>query len=146
MHPEMKKLSIILILFILALSSCYYMDLNPNNVEVISSYSPTVNITSNLDQVDTIRLIDSLFFSYTIDIDTGKLFFADLYLGSYQLLRSGAVADSFWMYFTNNNPPGEYELILSAYYKTYSGSLADKYNSEFFVADTSWVLNLEPEI
>ncbi|MEX0988390.1 MAG: hypothetical protein WD052_13010 [Bacteroidales bacterium] len=113
---------------------------------VTSDYSPLVNISSNFDGNDSITLTDSILFKYMIEIDTGKLFFADLYLGNsqgnYFIMRSDSLVDSLWLHPTLVNVNGDYELTLVAYLKSYTGSLADVLDTEFEISDTSWPLSI----
>ncbi len=85
---------------------------------------------------------DSLLIKYEISIDTGRLYFADLYIGNYPLYRSVFETDSFWIAPDYVLIPGDYVLTLIAYYKSYSGSLADLMDAEFMVSDTNWTIKI----
>ena len=142
----MKRILYVLLLLLLTAKSCFYLDNGEYFVEIESDYNPTVTITSTFDSIDSIMIVDSLLFKYEIMIDTGSLFFADLYLDNFQLYRSGRRTDSIWFqpYFVNYGQ--SYDISLLAYYKTYTGSLADIMDAEFMLYDTTWTVTFYKEI
>lgn len=142
----MRRILPLFLSLLLLTGSCYYMDTDTYRVEVESTYSPFVNITSNLDDIDSIFVADSFLFKYDIEIDTGKLFFADLYIGSYQIYRADTLRDSLWIHPYYIEMDGNYVLTLAAYYKSYSESLADRINAEFFIEDTSWTFTIRRDL
>lgn len=142
----MRRILPLFLFLMLFTGSCYYMDTETYRVEVESTYNPFVQITSNLDDVDSIFVADSFLFKYEIEIDTGRLFFADLFIGNYQIYRSDTLRDSLWIYPYYIEMDGDYVLTLAAYYKSYSESLADRLNAEFFIADTSWIFSIRREL
>ncbi|MFC2080154.1 hypothetical protein ACFLRQ_01630 [Bacteroidota bacterium] len=140
----MKKLSHILILVLFTTNSCYYSDLDTHEVEIQNNaYSPSISIKTNLDTMENIIFSDSLFFRYEIEIDTGRLYVSDLYLDNIQFFRSDTVVDSLFIIPGSLFYDGNYELTMLAYYKTYSGSLADILDAEFFIKDTSWIITIK---
>ncbi|MEX0982143.1 MAG: hypothetical protein WD577_12565 [Bacteroidales bacterium] len=130
----------IVLFLLLSFRSCYYVDSDRYEVEIVPEFTPQVQISSNLDGLDSILVSDSLLFSYSIEIDTGQLFLADIYLGNSLVFRSDTISDSLWLYSNYVSFFGNYELTLRAYYKSYSGSLADIFDAEYFVTDSSWIL------
>jgi hypothetical protein len=136
----MSRFALTILFLLIAAKSCFYVDNNSYYVDIETDYFPTVLIASNFDTIDTITIVDSLLFKYEISIDTGTLFFADLFLDNLQLLRSDTIADSLWLYPGYINNRETYDITLRAYYRTYTGSLADIMNAEFFQADTSWTV------
>ena len=139
-NHRMIKRGITILLVLAALKSCYYLDSDVHMVDIKPEITPRAIISSNLDALDTIFVADSLLFKYLVDIDTGQLFLADVYLSNYLLYRSDTIQDSIWIYRDYIQFQGEYELKLVAYYQSLSGSLADIIGAEFMVSDTSWTL------
>ncbi len=135
----------IILFLLLGFRSCYYVDSDRFEVDIVPEFTPQVQISSNLDGLDSIVVTDSLLFSYSIEIDTGQIFLADLYLGNSHIFRSDTASDSLWIYKDYVNFFGDYELTLRAYYRSYSGSLADIFDAEFFVTDSSWILTFREE-
>jgi hypothetical protein len=92
-------------------------------------------------------IVDSLLFKYAISIDTGKVYFADLYLDNLLIFRSDTVADSLWFYPEYIRNETSYDLTLVAYYTKRTGSLADIMDADFLLADTSWTVRFykDPE-
>lgn len=136
----MIKKGITILIILVAFRSCYYVDSDVYRVDITPEITPRAIISSNLDTLDTIFVTDSLLFKYLVDIDTGQLYLADIYLGNFHLYRSDTIEDSIWIY--RNFVPfhGDYDLTLVAYYRTLSGSLADILDAEFLASDTSWTL------
>ncbi|MDA3823265.1 MAG: hypothetical protein PF450_11750 [Bacteroidales bacterium] len=134
----MKKHSLIFLLFLLITNSCYYLDTESNRVDIILSYNPEVSIISTLDGIDSIRNSDSIYFRYEIDIDTGKFFYSDLILDNILIARFDSIIDSLWIPAYYIMEESIHNLTMVARYKTYSGSLADLMNTEYYIADTTW--------
>lgn len=141
----MKKQLIIFILLAIFSSSCYYSDLSTHRLDIISEYNPDISISSNIELYDSISLNDSLFFKYEIVIDTGSMYFTDLYIGSVIIYSSEDLMDSLWIVPSYIEVPGEYTLTQISYFKSYSGSLADKLDAEFISYDTSWTVKFYTE-
>jgi len=142
----MKNIFTVFLLIFLFSSSCYYSDPSTYEVEIVSDYNPSVEVLSNLGIHDSVAILDSLLFEYMISIDTGRLYFADLYIGNLLIYRSESLSDSIWIDPYYITVPGDYTLTMLAYYKSYSESLADLYNAEFIVYDTAWTLKFYNEI
>lgn len=138
----MKRKYLILLIVFLSLNACFYIDNESYRVDITSSYNPEILISSNLDDLDSIIVPDSLFFKYNIQIDTGHLYFADLFIGNIQIFRFDTIADSLWINPFYISQPGDYILTLAAYCKTYTQSLADIINAEFLISDTSWTIKI----
>ncbi len=138
----MRKPGIVFIFLIILTASCFYTETDRYPTDIISEYNPKITFSSNIDTIKDITVTDSLLFSYKVAIDTGSLYFSDVYLGNLHLVRSDTTSDSLWIYpgYVNNN--GDYELTLVSYFKSYSESLADIMNAEFLAADTSWSINI----
>jgi hypothetical protein len=134
------RTGIIILLLLLSFKSCFYTDYERHSVDVVPEITPKVQISSNLDGLDSIIVTDSLLFSYSIAIDTGKLFLADVYLGSSLVHRSDTISDSLWFYKDYITIGGDYDLTLRAYYQSYSGSLADILGAEFLILDSMWTI------
>lgn len=130
----------IILLLLLSFKSCYYTDYDSYRVDVVPEFTPKVQISSNLDGLNSILVTDSLLFRYSIEIDTGQLLLADVYLGNSLLYRSDTIVDSLWLYLDYVSFYGDYDLTLRAYYESFSGSLADIIGTEFLVADSVWTL------
>jgi hypothetical protein len=111
-------------------------------VEINSGYNPSIYIYSNISSYDSISLSDSFLVKYEIEIDTGSLFYSELFIGNYLFFRSEHLMDSLWFISSDIGIPGEYTLTQVAYFRTYSGSLADRYNAEFIPYDSSWTFKL----
>lgn len=135
----MKKSVLIIFILLLAARSCYYVDDSRHWVE-IEDYEPVVTFTSNFDTIDNIRIVDSLLFKYEINIDSGALYLADLYLNNMQLFRSDTVVDSLWIYPQYINDAETYYIHIVAYCRKFTGSLADILDADFLIADTSWTV------
>lgn len=130
----------IILLLLISFRSCYYTDYDSYRVDVVPEFTPQVQISSNLDGLNSILVTDSLLFRYSIEIDTGQLFLADVYLGNSLLYRSDTIVDSLWLYRDYVSFYGDYDLTLRAYYQSFSGSLADIIGTEFLVVDSIWTL------
>ena len=130
----------IILFLLLSFRSCYYTDYDSYRVDVVPEFTPQIKISSNLDGLDSILVTDSLLFRYSIEIDTGQLFLADIYIGNSHVFRSDTISDSLWIYKDYVSLYGDYYLTLRAYYQSYSGSLADILGAEFLVADSIWTL------
>lgn len=139
-----KSLFVFAFLMVLT-TSCFYVESEIYPTDIVSDYNPTITFSSNIDTINDLSVTDSLLFRYTVAIDTGTLYFSDLYLGNLQLMRSDTTSDSIWIlpdYVAEN---GDYDLTLVSYFKSFSGSLADIMNAEFLSADTSWSINILKE-
>lgn len=142
----MKNIFAVFIFIFLFTSSCYYSDPSTYQVDIESDYNPFVEVVSNLGEYDSVPISDSLLFQYTITIDTGRLYFSDLYVGNLLINRSETLSDSFWIDPYYIKSPGDYQLTLLSYYKSYSERLADIYNAEFMVHDTAWTIKFYNEV
>jgi hypothetical protein len=136
----MKNSLTIISLILLVSRSCYYSDPNTYTIDITLDYFPEIGISSNISEYDSISLSDSLLFKYEISIDTGRFYFTDLYMGSLQIFRSESDKDSLWIAPYYIEMPGDYTLTQISYFKSYSGSLADRLNSEYMAYDTSWTI------
>jgi|GEM_PF-2529815 len=134
----MKKAVFILCILLFAARSCFYVDDSQYRVEIDPDFDPVVTFTSSFDAIDSIRIVDSVLFKYEISIDTGTLYYADLYLANLHLFRSDTLADSLWLYPYYINDGELYDITIIAYFKKYTGSLADILDAEPYIADTSW--------
>ena len=132
-----------IILLLISFKSCYYTDSESHVVWVDPPFTPQALISSNLDGLDSIPVADSLLFIYSIEIDSGQLFLADVYLGNVRLFGSDEISDSIWIYKDYVSFEGDYELTLIAYYESLSGTLADIIDAEFLASDTSWTLTFK---
>jgi hypothetical protein len=143
----MKKAVFITFILLLAARSCFYVDDSQYWVDIDAGYTSRVTITSSFDTIDSIMIVDSLLFKYEISIDTGEVYFADLYLNNLLIFRSDTVADSLWFYPDYFRTETTYDITLVAYYTKRTGSLADIMDADFLVADTSWTIRFlsEPE-
>jgi len=142
----MKKPVLVFIIISLFTSSCYYVENERYSVEITSDYKPSISLSSNLDTLDSISVTDSLLFKYSVEIDTGSLYFSDVYIGNMQLFRSDSTTDSLHIYPYYVSVSGDYELTLVSYFKTYTGSLADLMDAEFLAADTSWIIHINRDV
>lgn len=138
----MKKAVFTLFILLLAARSCFYVDDSRYWVEIDADFNPVLTFSSNFDTIDSIRIVDSLMFKYEISIDTGTLYYADLYLGNLQVFRSDTLADSLWLYPYYINDGEMYDITIIAYFKKYTGSLADILDADPYIADTSWRVTL----
>src|SRR6056297_3259277 len=126
---------------ILFIPSCYYNDMEVYEVDITPSNTLPISITSNLTGNDSITINDSLFFEYNIDYDTGRVYYANLFIDDYLIFQSDSISNSLWINPSDFNPIGLFELNMVVYYKTYSGSLADKLNAEPMALDTTWQID-----
>lgn len=136
----MARTGFIILLLVFTVHSCIYTDNSSYFEEIEPDYNPTVRITSNFDTIDSITIVDSLLFRYEISIDTGTLYFADLFLENQQLFRSDTLVDSLWFYPEYIYDGETYDITLRAYYRSYTGSLADAFNAEFLLTDSVWTV------
>jgi hypothetical protein len=134
----MKKYKLLFLFLLLITNSCYYLDTDSYEVDITPSYNPDVSITSTLNGIDSIRSTDSIYFRYEIDIDTGKFFYSDLLLDNTLFARFDSIVDSLWIPANYIAEEGLHDITMVAFYKTYSGSLADLINTESHVVDTTW--------
>lgn len=133
---------ILLLTLLLSSASCYYSDPSIYDVEITTDYNPEVQVLSNLTGNDSVDINDSLLLEFEIIIDTGRFFFADLYLGNFPLTRIDSVIDSVWFAPYYVTDPGNYTLSLVSYIKSYTGSLADIFDAELMAFDTSWNISI----
>lgn len=142
----MTRIVLTTLILLLAAKSCFYTDDSRYDVVIDHSVEPSVVITSNFDTIDSIRIVDSLMFRYEISMDTGMLYYADVFLGNLQLFRSDTLVDSLWLYPGYINDGETYDIVVSAYYKKMTGSLADIINAEFYITDSIWPVTFFKEL
>ncbi len=135
------KRYLVIALMVLLMGGCFYVDVENYEVDIQSDYDPEITISTNLEDIDTISVADSLFFTYNIKIDTGRLYFTEVYLNYTKIYQSTKLNDSISFFPGYFVYPGYHSLTLIAYFKSYNGSLADIYNADYLTVDNSWVLN-----
>mgnify|MGYP006284746063 CR=1 FL=1 len=116
------------------------MDMSEYEVEITPEIVPQVTIETNMDELDSLVISDSTIFSYTISVDTGMLYFSELYVDKTIFSSSDTAVSNVWLHPGLVDTTGDHTITLLAYYKSLTGSLADNLNAEFRVADTAWTL------
>lgn len=128
---------------------CTYSDPNIYYATPVPGDSATVAVTTNLDDIDTAIIVDSLLFKYEVEIAGGDLYFLEATIGYFLLyqflpeydpdtITGGYIlADSFWIPEVVIADTGLSSMIFTIYYSSNTNSLADKVNIE---AD---ILNLD---
>lgn len=126
----------------LLLSSCIYSSDEMFWVEVDTDTLPHIGITTNLNPTDTFEIQDTILFKYEIVIDTGYIFFSQLFFNDGFIHYSEHMADSLFVDPVDTLSIGSYELYMEVFYKSSTGSLADRIDAEFLILDTTWQLNI----
>lgn len=142
----MTRIVFTIFILLIGARSCFYVDDGRYYVDINPDYESRVIITSNFDTIDSIRIVDSLMFKYEIEIDTGRLYYADLYLDNLQLFRSDTLVDSLWLYPSYINDGETYDITVRTFYKKFTGSLADIIDAEFFITDSIWTVTFYKEL
>lgn len=140
----MKKI-IVYTLLVLVVTSCFYTDGEQFESTIVSDYKPDVSFSSNLPPLDSLERLDSLFFSFDVTIDTGRLYYADLFFNNTWIFRTDTTIDSLWILPQDQLSNGLYDLTLVATYKSYTRSLADLLDAEPRYADTTWQIIIYSE-
>ena len=135
----------ILALTCLFCSSCFYSSDEIYYVDVSADILPIIEITSNLDTSLTYDILDSIHFQYEIVLDTGEIFFTQIYFNKDYIFLSEAASDSLWINPEDTLADGSYEIDMEVFYKSTSGSLTDKFDLEYILKDTSWLVKLGRE-
>lgn len=107
-------------------------------VEVDTDILPNIEITTNLNPADTLDISDTIFFNYEITLDTGKIFFTQIYFDDLFLYVSENMSDSISINPFDTLSIGSHDLYMEVVYKSTTGSLADKIDAEFLLKDTVW--------
>jgi hypothetical protein len=139
------RLFTILALTCLIFSSCSYSSNEIYFMDVNTDILPNIDITSNLDTSITYDILDSILFKYEIMLDTGEIFFTQIYFNNEYIFLSEEMSDSLWINPEDTLADGSYELDMEILYKSTTGSLADKFDLEFILKDTTWLVKLGRE-
>ncbi len=136
------KTTTISLLILLILSACDYSSDEIYFVEVDLSDLPELEISSSLDTMESVLITDSLLFEYEISIDTGKIFYTQIFFDESFIFASDSLANSVWINPDTSYNDGHYDIYMEVIYKSSTGSLADRINAEYLLKDTSWVVTL----
>lgn len=140
-----KKLTVLALTCLLC-SSCYYSSNESFFVDVNTDVLPEIDIKTNLDVTDTINHRDSIFFKYEVLIDTGNIYFSQLFFNEEFIFYSEEMADSLWINLNDTLSAGTYDLSMEVIYKSSTGSLADRIDAEYLLKDASWQIVFGKEV
>jgi len=126
-------------------NSCNYSSDETFYVEVDFDILPNIEVLSNLNSSDTIDKMDSIFFRYEIVLDTGGIFFSQIFFNEGFVFYSEEMADSLWINPVDTLSSGSYELYMEVLYKSATGSLADLIDAEYLLKDTTWQVVIDEE-
>jgi hypothetical protein len=132
---------ILLAISILLLASCTYYDNEEYFVDHTPGPLPEISLITSFDTIiGDIIATDSILFEYEVFLDSGRVFFTYLEFQELQGFINDTNAASIWLKPNKFLPGNTAELFMSVAYKTNSGSLADLYDVEYTLFDTSWTL------
>jgi hypothetical protein len=118
-------------------SDTFFVNIEPNFDSI-----PEVSFTTNFGDIDSIVIFDSIQFNYNIDIDTANLYGVYLYFEDIWIFESQNILDTMYIGPFTNTEDVDYTVTMFVAYKINTGSLADQYNIERMVADSSWTVRI----
>ncbi len=138
----MKKLNIIIVTGIAALiGACSFSDTGIHYVDPIPGDPPTIHVSTNLDTMATIKLIDSLDVIYDVEIENGEFYRFEAIAYDNSVYISDSTSDSFWIIRDTLIDPGIDTLFLYFYYSTNTNSLADIVDLEYNLIELNFPID-----
>jgi hypothetical protein len=134
---------------------CSYSDPNIYYATPVPDDSARVVVFTNLDDIDTAVIVDSLMFKYEVEIEGGELYFLEASISNFLLYQyrpnynpdtiSGPyfLVDSFWVPEEVAADSGLSSLIFSLYYSSNTNSLGDKVHVEADILNLDFDLMVE---
>ncbi len=81
----------------LLFTSCNYSSDEIYFIDVSTEVLPTIEITSDIDTSTTYDVLDSILFKYEIVLDSGVVFFSQIYFNDDYIFLSEEMSDSLWI-------------------------------------------------
>ena len=138
----MRASTSIFLILAMFLAACSYSSSEIYYASPVPGDTATVVLSTNLDNIDTAVVSDSLLFKYRAEIEYGELYFTSASIGSttlYQhatdydpdtLMGPFVLRDSFWIWSDQATDTGLYSLLFTVYYSSNTNSLGDVLNIE----------------
>jgi len=159
----MKRANAIILISLVALATlitlltpgCTYSDPSIYYANPIPGDSASLVVSTNLDDMDTAVIVDSLMFKYEAEIEGGELYFLEASISNillYQyypeynpdtLTGPYILVDSFWIPGELVADTGLSSMLFSLYYSSNTNSLADKVHIEAAILDLEFDLMVE---
>ena len=137
---------------------CIYTSNDLYTVTPSPGIPATVNVTTNLDTINSNPYVDSLLVSYEISVEGGQLYFVESLIETYSVYEywpdydpdtlSGPyiLADSFWLNVGVPADSGTYTLYIDFFYSSNSNSLGDILGFEADVLTREFLIDFKGEI
>ena len=147
----------LVLLITLLTPGCSYSDPNIYYATPVPDDSARVVVFTNLDDIDTAVIVDSLMFKYEAEIEGGELYYleasmSNILLYQYQpeynpdtITGPYILVDSFWIPAEVAAETGLSSLLFSLYYSSNTNSLADKVQVEAAILNLNFDLMVEGE-
>lgn len=123
------------------IAACSYSENGIHYVDPIPGEPPTFHVSTNLDTLMTIKVADSFYIAYDVEIVNGKFYQLDAYAFDNIIFASDSTSDSFWIFRDTLVEPAVDTLLMYFYYSTNSNSLADIVEIEFNVFDLKFPIS-----
>ena len=145
----------LVLLITLLTPGCEYSDPNFYFAIPVPDDSARVVVATNLDDIDTAVIVDSLMFKYEAEIEGGELYLLEASISNilfyqYQpdynpdtITGPYSLVDSFWIPGEVAAETGLSSLLFSLYYSSNTNSLADKVNIEAAILNLNFDLIVE---
>jgi hypothetical protein len=142
-------------LFTLLTPGCTYSDSKIYYATPVPGDSARVVVFTNLDDIDTTVIVDSLMFKYEAEIEGGELYFLEASISNILLYQNlpdynpdtitgpYILVDSFWIPGEVVAETGLSSLLFSLYYSSNTNSLADKVHVEADILNLDFDLMME---
>ena len=140
----MKSRTVILIITVgLLASGCIYSESEVYRVEPVPGISPVISVTTNLDSLEYLIVLDSLEVSWSAEVENGEFYQLELFIGQVPVYSTDSAKGVFWIRSTVVKSPGIYPLYMLFYYSTNTNTLADMIGLEASVLDLEFELQFE---
>ena len=138
----MRATTSIFLMLAMFLAACSYSSSEIYYASPVPGDTATVVLSTNLDNIDTVVISDSLLFKYRAEIENGELYFTSASVGPttlYQhatdydpdtLMGPFVLRDSFWIWSNPATDTALYSLLFTVYYSSNTNSLGDKLGIE----------------
>lgn len=138
----MRASTSIFLMLAMFLAACSYSSSEIYYASPVPGDTATVVLSTNLDNIDTAVISDSLLFKYRAEIENGELYFTSASVGTttlYQhatdydpdtLMGPFVLRDSFWIWSNPATDTALYSLLFTVYYSSNTNSLGDKLGIE----------------
>lgn len=138
----MRAATSIFLMLVMFLAACSYSSSEIYYASPVPGDTATVVLSTNLDNIDTVVISDSLLFKYRAEIENGELYFTSASVGPVTLYQHATdydpdtlmgpfvLRDSFWIWSDPATDTGLYSLLFTVYYSSNTNSLGDELGIE----------------